>query len=508
MKKILTYIIVPALLFALCCTQSCTGKFEEYNTNPESPGEGDVDPITLIEELISGCAGDLQHRSWQCHSELMQYTVDVGNSTRYYVYTFPATIYESLWNTFYIYAANAKEVCTQADKFNDPNLKAIGITLKVMCLSIITDMYGNVPYTEALHMKDDNITQSKFDEQHAIYEGLIGELLEASKLYVPSQKLLIPSKDLLYGGDMNKWRKFTNSLCLRLCLRLSNRPESIGLTTLKTIVSNPGLYPVFTTTADDAKIAFTGVAPFRGPFGGMTEGNFTVSSHKCSEYFVESIYPTYDPRRTVWTIQPGELAIGVPSGYKNPNGTGCVYMNSSTLKNYNSPAWFMTASEVKFILAEAAYMGYIDGGEATAKKYYEEAIAASINQWAPAIGQADIDKFINSAGGLVSYDGTLERILQQKWVSLFMQGFESWNDYRRTGYPRLCIGPDNQNEGILPTRMLYGQTTISTNRTHYEAQVAYLKAKYPSVASGAMGGDNMKTPVWWSKRAVELENGR
>lgn len=498
MKKIVLY----PLLALLAVLASCTGKFEEYNTNPENPREGDTDPITLIEDLIASSASDLQHRSWQCHSEIMQYTVDVGNSTRYSLYRFPASIFETLWNTFYTHAANAEEVVRQARKYEEPNLEAMGITLKVMYFAILTDMYGDVPYSEALRIKE-GVTQPRMDRQRDIYEGLIGELLAANDLYVTSQSLLVPAKDLLYGGDIAKWKKFTNSLCLRLCLRLSNRPESIGLETLKIIVENPGVYPIFTSAADDAKIAFSGVVPFRGPFGGMTDGNFTSSSHKCSERFVDRLYKTYDPRRSVWTTQPGDEAKGVPSGWVDPDGTGCVYLNTKVLKPYDAPAWFMTASEVKFILAEAALQGYIAGGEAAAKSYYEEAIAASVNQWNPKITPADLEKFINGAGSEVRFDGTLERIIEQKWVSLFMQGFESWNDYRRTGYPQLVIGGGaaEVNGGILPTRMLYGQTTISTNADHYAAEVAYLRAAYPGV-----GGDNMRTPVWWSRRAVELEN--
>lgn len=499
MKKILSYTV---LMLLLAVVASCTGKFEEYNRNPESPLEGETDPLTLIEDLIASSASDLQYRSWHCHSEMMQYTVDVGNTTRFALYIFPASTYETLWNLFYVHAANAQEIIRQAEIFDQPNMKAIGMTLKTMYFAILSDMYGDVPYSEALRTNE-GISQPKMDRQRDVYEGMIRTLLEANALYDPSQTMQMPNKDLLYGGDIAKWKKFTNSLCLRLCLRLSNRPASIGLETLNTIVANPGVYPVFASTMDDAKIAFTGVAPFRGPFGGMTDINFTRSSHKCSERFIDRLYQSYDPRRTVWTILAGEQVKGVKSGYKNPDGDDCAYMNSSVLKPYSAPAWFMTSSEVKFILSEAALQGYIPGGEAVAKSHYEDGIRLSVNQWVPKATPADIDKFL--AGEQVAFDASLERVIEQKWLSLFMQGFESWNDYRRTGFPRLAIGPDNTNDGILPARMNYGQTTVSTNRNNYQSEVAYLRATYPNVSLGAVGGDNMKTPVWWSKRAVELE---
>lgn len=500
MKKIFSYTALVILLAAV----SCTGRFEEYNTNPETPREGETDPVTLIEELICSSASDLQYRSWWCHDEIMQYTVDVGNSTRFHLYTFPASAYETFWNTFYIYASNAQEVVTLAQNYNDPNMQAIGMTLKTMYFSILTDMYGDIPYSEALRIKE-GIVQPKMDRQQEVYEGMIQTLLDANKLYDAKKSILVPEKDLLYGGDIAKWKKFTNSLCLRLCLRLSNRPGSLGLTTLKTIVDSPATYPIFSSVADDAKIAFTMQAPFRGPFGGMADNTFTTSSRKCSERFVDALYSTSDPRRSVWTVPVGDEIKGVQSGYKNPDGAGCATLNVATLKPYNAPAWFLTTSEVKFILSEAALQGYIAGGTAAARKYYEDAIRMSITQWVPQATQADIDKFL--LGEQIQYAGTVEQIIGQKWLSLFMQGFESWNDYRRTGFPRLAIGPDNVNEGILPTRMIYGQTTVATNRANYDAEVAYLRATYPIVSPGSMGGDNMKTPVWWSKRAVELESG-
>ena len=516
MKKILLYTVV-ALLFSGSAFVSCTGDFEEYNKNPETPAKGETAPITLLENLIYSGAKELQHRSWQCHSELMQYTVDIGNSTRYHVYTFPASIYESLWKNFFGFASNAEEIVQLARKYDEPNMEAIGLTLKAMYFSIISDMYGDIPFTEALRI-DEGITQPKMDRQKDIYEALIQMLLDANALYnttkdgdgAYAEPLLVPAKDLLYGGDIAAWQKFTNSLNLRLCLRLSNRPEAIGLETLRKIVESPGVYPIFGSVADDAKIAYTGVAPFRGPFGGMTDGAFTSSSHKCSERFVDQIYSTYDPRRLRWTRQSGDDIKGVQSGYKNPDGNSAVILNVSVLKPYEAPAWYMTASEVKFILAEAAHAGYIGGGETAAQNYYEEAVIASLRQWIPEISAADIDKFIHGADSKVAYDGTLERIIDQKWVSLFMQGFESWCDYRRTGFPRLVLGPDaaNANGGMMPTRMLYGQTTTSTNRPNYEAVVAYMRDTYPVVSMGATGGDNMMTPVWWSKRAVELNPGQ
>ena len=152
---------------------------------------------------------------------------------------------------------------------------------------------------------------------------------------------------------------------------------------------------------------------------------------------------------------------GVVSGVVEPDGTGASVMNASVLKQYTSPVWLMTSSEVCFILSEAAHTGMISGGEALAEQYYEKAITNSIRQWSPTISDANIDRFLHATGSKVAYNGTQEQILLQKWVSLFLQGFESWCDYRRTGYPKLPIGPGCDNEGVMPTRLCYPQSSVN-----------------------------------------------
>lgn len=514
MKKLFRYTI-PVLLAASVGT-ACTGDFDEYNQNGENPGLGEVHPVTLLEDLISSSASDLQYRSWRLHSELMQYTVDCGNSTRFQLYIFPASEYDNIWKDFYMHASNAQEIVHLARKYEDRNMEAIGMTLKTLYISFLTDLYGDVPYSEALRI-DEDLSQPKFDRQKDIYADLIRTLQEANTLYDTSKDntdsyklpLLVPEKDLLYRGDVALWQKFTNSLCMRLCLRLSNRDAETGaLATLRDMVANPGVYPVFSSVADNAKIAFTAAAPFRGPFGGMTDGAFTASSHKCSKRFIDRLFSTSDPRRSRWVTFSGDTAEGVESGVKAPDGNGAAVMNVSVLKPYDAPAWFMTYSELLFILAEAAQQEYIPGGDALARQYYEDAVTASLQQWNPSISASDIDKFLHGAGSTVEYDGTLAQLMEQKWLSLFMQGFESWCDYRRTGLPALAIGPDVSNEYILPTRMLYSSASISNNSSNYEEQIGFMRRTYPVVSLSSAGGDNMKTPVWWSKRAVELEGGR
>ena len=508
MKKILSSTAV--LLLAVCMgLGSCTGNFEEYNTNGESPEYGNVDPSTLLEQLISTGAYYIYERSWRVNGELMQYTVDCSTGSRMQRYVFQAADFGTPWDRFMRYGANADHMIKLGQKYDDLNAQAIAMTLKAIFVSLVADMYGDIPYSEAFRIEE-GITQPAIDPQSNVYPAIIDMLLEANDLYEANQTLTVPGKDLLYGGDITAWQKLTNSFCLRLCMRLSNRPEAGTAEIMQRIVADPVKYPIFTSTVDDAKVAYTGEAPFRNEFGDMTESSFTSAGRKCSAFFIEQLTSTSDPRMTQWvkTVSSDDV-YGVVSGVVQPDGAGACELNAAVLKQYTTPVWFMTSSEVYFILCEAAHSGMISGGEEAAKNYYEQAITCSIRQWNPSISDTNIDRFLHGTGSQVTYNGTQEQIILQKWVSLFMQGFESWCDYRRTGYPQLPIGPDTDNDGILPTRLGYGQKLITTNSTNYQKQVKKMNTTYPFVGKDGKrsGGDNMMTPVWWSKLAVEMEQG-
>ena len=157
----------------------------------------------------------------------------------------------------------------------------------------------------------------------------------------------------------------------------------------------------------------------------------------------------------------------------------------------------MKYDEVLFIFAEAIKRGWIDGGDALAEQYYNDAVRASIRFWSDVnktgnpVSESTVERFLAN----VAFDNTLEQILNQKYIALFWVGYEAWHEYRRTGYPALVIGEGTQNDHVLPTRMAYPTIAIKTNPDNYAAEVARLQSVF-------RGADDMKTPVWWSAEAV------
>ena len=208
-----------------------------------------------------------------------------------------------------------------------------------------------------------------------------------------------------------------------------------------------------------------------------------------------------DPRISIYFVQGGESWKGRESGQpaQETESSGIALLNRANLGDFSSPYSLMKYDEVLFIYSEAAKRGWIAGGDIAAADFYRQAITASIRFW----GSIDTNKIVITDRTIenflakVPYNNTLEQIINQKYIALFWTGYEAWHEYRRTGYPDLVIGIATSNDHILPTRFQSPDNTASVNIANYQAQVERMRTVYN-------GDDDMKTPVWWSKKAVEM----
>lgn len=496
MKTIKTYTALLCLLSAVACT---TG-FDDFNTNHNEPEYGDITPINMLESLIANAGDVLCYRTWQLNGELIQYTVSGTSNNSYHRYVIPNTASASSWNWFARLAANADEMQRLAVKTGDPNCEAIAITIKALFMSNLTDCYGDVPYTEAFgNINGTGNNQPRFDTQRTVYENIIAELERANTLYNPKEGIN-GSRDLLYGGDLTKWRKFTNSLYLRVLMRLSNRNEVFGVAEkINRVFTNPTSYPVFGSNDDNATLYYDDVEPFVNYFGSTTSSSFTSSRKTCST-IIDMMSIPGDPRISAYFVQGGERWKGRPSGMpsQETDSDGIASLNRDNLGAYSSPYSFMKYDEVLFIFCEAIKRGWVAGGDPLAEEYYKQAITASIRYWNSIDTKKTVitDKTISNFLAKVPYNNTVEQIINQKYVALFWVGYESWYEYRRTGFPKLKIGTATSNDHVLPTRFQYPDNTANVNVANYQAQLERLRTVYK-------GDDDMKTPVWWSRQAAE-----
>ncbi len=495
---------------------SCTHDFEPTNTNPNTMVVGDIDPYSLFEPLFYKTAKSMwENYTYKWNDELAQYTAFSGGTTREeHRYKIGDADWSSVWNAYSGYANDAQHMLEQAIKFKDPAARAVATTYKVLLMSNLTDMYGDIPYREAFKARSEGITKPKLDSQEEVYKLMLADLDSANSLYAKNPEFKKPSMDCMYGGDMAKWRKFNNSLMLRLLCRVSGRAEMNAGELVQKIIDNPSKYPIFTSNDDNATIKYSGVAPYRSTFSTTKESDFTTNSYHISEQMVKltveynevGLQSYYDPRLDIWAVSGSEGWKGAIAGClpedRNKSNSGAARLNFPVLARPDCQVFYMDYAEVNFILAEMALKNEIAGGETAARSFYESGVRASLEKWAP-LGQysdrpctitaEDIDKYMSSK--LANWDlndDHAKLIGEQKWLALFWTGMEAYHEVRRTGYPELKIGNGTEyNDYEFPQRFGYPNTTVANNRANVDE------------ALKRMGGENnMRTPIWWSKQAI------
>jgi hypothetical protein len=469
------------LLITICFVGfSCTKNFEDINTDPNRIDR--ISPGTLLNPIIYEMAAFNTLRADDFTNDLMQVMIpfpsaaggihryDVGEATG-----------NSTWNTSYRWLINIREMKNAAIAQQDLTYEAIALTLNAWVYSNLTDAFGDVPMTEASR-GDEGIFRPRFDKQSDIYPKLIADL-DSANVKFTANKAMVFGTDILYNNSVANWRKFCNSLRMRLLLRVSKRAEMDSWTRLAEMVNDPVKYPVFTKNDEAAILKISGVVPNVSPWGRAID--FTTFRASAS-FFVDSLNALNDPRRAKWMSQARDLANvnigykGIPAGFAG-NESQFQYLPSNflvALATAPMTSIIMTYAEVEFIKAELAQRGVI---ATDAKTHYEKGVKAAMEQWGATL---PADYFTNPSA---AYDGTLEKIMLQKYYALFFNDYQQWFEYRRTGLPVLPVNDGMLNNKIVPVRFRYPVPVQISNGTNYDEAV------------GWMGGDNINIKVWWEK---------
>lgn len=478
--------ILIALVLSAGLT-GCTKDFDEINNNPNKLEF--VAPGTLVTPTVYGMATYFTVRSNDFTWEIMQDGLanpSAANGIHRYYFTEQSG--DGTWNNCYRYLRNIREMESAAINGNTklPVYEAVATTLKAYIACILTDSFGDVPLSEAMKAED-GVDQPVFDTQEKIYTDMIAALEKANIQYTDPSEM--NGNDLLYNNKKDKWRKFNNSMLLRYILRTSKRANVYAK--IKTILDDPEKYPIFSSNEDAAILSITGLSPYDYAWGRRQDYvNFTAMA----SFFVDNLNTLEDPRRPFIMTQATELVDGkiVPIGYKGiPSGhsgdlSAITYSPSTPNGDLMYPEvvgtpikeLIMTYAEVEFIKAET-YNAL--GLTAEAKAAYEKGVKASIEQYG---GVMPANYFDNPAA---AFDGTLERIMLQKYLSLFMVDYQQWFEYRRTGFPKLPKTEFMLHDAVMPTRFMYKNEVRRFNPDNYAKAVQQ------------MGGDTFHTKVWWEK---------
>ncbi|MFT6866790.1 MAG: hypothetical protein ACJA08_001627 [Cyclobacteriaceae bacterium] len=493
-NKIIALFVVGGLVLS-----SCTDGFEEVNRDPNGPiavPSGLLMP-TLIEATSDRLfdtfhGGDME--TWIQHWGKVQYNDEERYAPR-------SGVINSVWNGFYAGGAeltdntggggivDAYEMANLA--VSEGNDKHLGVALifQAYLFSLITEMYGPIPFTEAIQAKSGNTTPA-YDDQETVLRGCVA-LLDSAVSALAGSGAIDGATDILYGGNTSSWMKFANSLKFRMLMRMSNKVDVAAQ--LQAIVSG-GVH--FTSNSDNAQLNYLGSNPNANPV--YYDVVFSTRSEwKINETTVTLMGDLNDPRLAVYAQEnDGGIIRGVPRGVLNPTLVGYDYVNTSALGEYfldpSSPGVFMSYSELMFLVAEAAKKGLITGGDATAQSAYEAGIVASFDTYNGYVNGDGSLVSLNAAAylvsGGVSYStaSALTQIATQNYIALYGQGQEAYSEWRRTKLPALLPAIDALN-GLtsIPSRYLYPSDEQSLNTTNYND------------AATMVGGDELDTKLWF-----------
>jgi len=467
---------------------ACDNGLTDVNDNPNAPI--DVGPGFLLPQAIQasvrnvfGSGTMLSHTSiWPQQTVQIQYPVEEIGQVR------PATM-QALWDGFYAgYLTDTRVIIEKGKASEKGNIEGVGLVWKAWLYSQLTDLFGDIPYSEAL--KGAENTTPVYDTQKNVYTGILKDLTDAvPKLGTGGD---FGAGDLLYGNDFGKWKKFANSLRMRFAMRLSEVDAATARAQFSSAYSAGG----FTSNGDNAMLEYPG-APYRNPlYENALCGSGNRDDHGMSATMVDTLKSFNDPRLALYAepaAHDGQYR-GLGNGIELPPLSLDWY---SRIGNFwrcdgaTTPSAVMTYAEVLFLEAEAAARGWIAADPAA---LYTAAIRANMRQWDPwgpanAPAAAAVDAYL--AQPRVAYAGGaagLNQIHLQKWIALFMQGGEAWANWRRVGVPDLKKGP-NLVVSRIPIRMIYPDNEQSLNKTNLMEAV-----------SRQGGGLDLVTPVWWDKQ--------
>ena len=484
MKRIYQY-TAAILLLTFGTVTSCTSDFEEINTDPNNPVS--ISPSLLLPNAIQ----TVVDRYWGHSTRYQRLNIDAAMcwiqhlSRNIYInaegdsYEIPLTISSGTWNSIYneslINFERVKTLSSPGASYENANYLGIAMTMQSFAFAYLTDVFGPIPYSEALQgTAEESINSPKYDSQEEIYAGILSDLMEANDMLSMDGPAV--EGDILFNGDIMKWKRFTNSLALRIANRQAEKKPAESRAIMAQILGDPAKYPIFENVEQAAELHHFDVIGSRNK---MFDVFSTRSDWNISSTLIDKLLELDDERITVYAqpLDDGSYA-GLPNGLTdaaagtyNASRIGLKYLDPT------APSVLMTYAELEFIKAEAALDGDIEGDAAG---FLESAIKASFRQQ----GLTMPDDYMGRIGGV-----TKESIMTQKWIALFGQGVEAWNEYRRTGYP--VMPPPNpnavfSNEGVLPTRIEYPSSEYSLNKANLDEGITKLG-----------GSDNMRTPLWW-----------
>jgi hypothetical protein len=371
----------------------------------------------------------------------------------------------------------------------------------------MTQIFGDIPYSKMMqsiyanNFSDSAVIRPAYDKQQDVYRGVLDDLKIASDSLATNE--LAVTGDVIYDGNIEKWKRLINSFTLRVLMSLSKKETDATLNIkqrFNEIVSNPAKYPIFTSNADNGKLPYYNITGNQYPF---YNNNGMKTDYYLDSTFVDILQDLNDPRLFVFGKPMPSSSLGVKdfNAYDGLKGSASLSYNTSkrgvgkasqindrySYQAINEPSLLMSYAELQFILAEAVVRGWITGNADT---YYKNGIKASLefSNFNSTYSTTEINDYLAQPVISLQTGNEIKQIITQKYVSMFMNtGWQPFYEQRRTGFPAFDVtGSGILNGGNIPKRWMYPGDEYINNGVNVENAV---KSQYTN-------GDNINGVMW------------
>lgn len=490
MKNIIKYpfglIVLLAISFA-----SCKKEFTKLNTNPNQL-EVANDP-SLLGNVEVNSFFNSAYNAWTLGNGMSQYATF---SQSYYntLARYIPTSNQPYWNVLFIDARDANQIIADSKAKGNTSMQAVGLILRSYSFAQLTDLWGDIPFKNALQGQKGQFTAS-YDSQQTVYTdaamGILPSLRSADSLLKTSVTAI--TGDLVYGGDITKWRKFCNGLRLRYLLRASAKLPSAAAE-MQSIVTNG---PIFQSASESAELALPSSVPYAFPSVTERSGDYSI---KYANTLYYNFFANTGDQARLSMLFAKNVTNQSASGFSFSYYGGMPVVADANTAQVNAASGFnssifvaspssialkarlITYAEVQFILAEAALKGLITTG--TAATYYTNGVTGAYADYG--IDAATTATYLLNPNVIYNPVNGLNQIITQKWAANLNVGFEGWLEYRRTGIPALDATSANLNGGKISSRFIYPPDEQTINTTNYKAELQKMS-----------GTDDPNYRAWW-----------
>lgn len=501
---------------------SCVGD----NLHPVNPTEDDLTPTerlgnlfpTMLYLLHNSQENNSQHIEQMVGNQYGGYMVTTNNwqGTNFGTFNPPAGWIEAPFSTVFIgFYSNFQKIIDVTERKG--HIYAWASIIRVAAMLRITDTYGPIPYSKMGYGKLEVEYDSVQDIYHYMIEDLDNSIIALTKyLKETSGQGAIGQYDKIFNGDFNKWIKFANSLKLRMAVRIAAVDTDYAKKVISSAINDNG--GTIEINADNA-------------FLPSNDNPYYKASHLWGDLACSAVLSSYmngfkDPRRIAYMTKVKDAIEyrGVRMGIKDINKD--IYSNANYFSKpaftKDSPLLVFCAAETAFLKAEAALKGWIAGGDAKAKEYYERGIVLSMEQHNISPGEYLTGKTVpeeyrdpaNSATAKVASPTTvnwddsgitentkLEKIITQKWLANYPLGFEAWCDHRRTGFPQFFTAQTNLSAGSLMGSITNTSSRMARRLPYPQLEYSGNNKNVQKAVSTLLGGtDDGSVDIWWAKK--------